>query len=118
MALTIYHNPRCSKSRKTLQLIRDAGIEPVIVLYLKNPPDAAQIIELAERLGEPVVALLRQGETEFKQADDLPALDDDHALADWLSAHPIVLQRPIVIDVDSGRAIVGRPPENVRELVS
>jgi arsenate reductase len=117
MALTIYHNPRCSKSRKTLQLISDAGIEPVISLYLKNPPDGAQIVRLAERLGEPVVALLRQGETEFKQAKDLPNLDDDVALADWLSAHPIVLQRPIVVDEDSGRAVVGRPPENVLELL-
>ena len=117
MSLTIYHNPRCSKSRQTLQLIRDNGIEPEIVLYLKNPPQAAQIIELAERLGEPVVALLRQGENEFKQADDLPALDDDSALADWLSAHPIVLQRPIVVDAASGRAIVGRPPENVQGLM-
>jgi arsenate reductase len=117
MALTIYHNPRCSKSRKTLQLINDAGIEPVISLYLKSPLDGAQIMRLAEQLGEPVVALLRQGETEFKQANDLPDLDDDVALADWLSAHPIVLQRPIVVDEDSGRAVVGRPPENVLELL-
>ncbi len=117
MALTIYHNPRCSKSRKTLQLISDAGIEPVIVLYLKNPPEAAEILTLAERLGEPVVALLRRGESEFKQAHDLPDLDDDAALANWLSAHPIVLQRPIVVDTDRGQAVVGRPPENVLELL-
>jgi arsenate reductase len=117
MALAIYHNPRCSKSRKTLQLINDAGIEPEIVLYLKNAPEAAEILKLAERLGEPVAALLRQGESEFKQASDLPDLDDDTALANWLSAHPVVLQRPIVLDTVSGRAVVGRPPENVLELL-
>jgi len=117
MALAIYHNPRCSKSRKTLQLISDAGVEPEIVLYLKNAPDAAEILTLAKRLGEPVAALLRQGESEFKQAQDLPDLNDDAALAKWLSAHPIVLQRPIVVDTVSGQAVVGRPPENVLELL-
>ena len=117
MTLKIYHNPRCSKSRKTLQLMSDAGIEPVISLYLKNPPDAAEILGLAERLGEPVAGLLRKGEDAFKEANDLPDLDDDKALANWLSAHPIVLQRPIVVDTDSERAVVGRPPENVLELL-
>lgn len=117
MALTIYHNPRCSKSRKTLQLISDAGIEPVIVLYLENAPDAAEILALAKLLDEPVASLLRKGETEFKQANDVPDLDDDAALANWLSTHPIVLQRPIVVDADRGQAVVGRPPENVLELL-
>ena len=117
MALTIYHNPRCSKSRKTLQLISDAGIQPSIVLYLESPPRAAEILAVAERLGTPVSGLLRQDESDFKQAEDLPDLEDDAALAAWLSANPRVLQRPIVIDRDSGRAVVGRPPENVLELL-
>lgn len=117
MALTIYHNPRCSKSRQTLQLISEAGLEPSVVLYLKNAPDATEILGLAEQLGEPVISLLRQGENEFRQAQDLPDLDDDTALAEWLSAHPIVLQRPIVVDTVSGRAVIGRPPENVLELL-
>ncbi|MGI9234507.1 MAG: arsenate reductase (glutaredoxin) [Woeseiaceae bacterium] len=118
MALTIYHNPRCSKSRKTLQLITDAGIEPAVVLYLENAPAAADILGLAERLQIPVSGLLRKGESEFKEAADLPDLADGPALAHWLSGHPIVLQRPIVIDRDRNKAVIGRPPENVLELLS
>ena len=117
MALTIYHNPRCSKSRKTLEMIRDAGIEPTIVKYLEDPPDAAQILDLAARLGKPVAGLLRRGEAQFRDATDLPALDDDEALAAWLAAYPIVLERPIVVDTGSGAAVLGRPPENVTELL-
>ena len=68
MALTIYHNPRCSKSRKTLELINDAGIEPELRLYLKDSPTADEILDLAARLGRPVADLLRRGESEFKEA--------------------------------------------------
>ena len=118
MALTIYHHPRCSKSRKTLEIIRQAGIEPEIVLYLQNTPDAAEILALARQLGKSVADLLRRGERTFREAADLPALEDDAALAAWLQEHPIVLERPIVVDADSGRAIMGRPPENVEELLS
>ena len=118
MALTIYHNPRCSKSRKTLQIIRDAGVEPSIVLYLEETPSAAQIVDVAGRLGIRVADLMRRGEGEFKEAEDLPDLEDDNALAHWLEAHPKVLERPIVLDDDSGRAVVGRPPENVEALLS
>ena len=117
MALTIYHNPRCSKSRETLALIRDAGVEPTIVKYLEQTPDATQILDLARRLGRPVAALLRRGEARFREATDLPALDDDEALAAWVATHPIVLERPIVVDTDSGKAVLGRPPGNVAELL-
>ena len=118
MALTIYHNPRCSKSRKTLEIIRDAGVEPNIVLYLDDTPSAASIVDVADRLGMRVADLLRRGESEFKEADDLPDLEDDHALAEWIEAHPKVLERPIVLDEDSGKAVIGRPPENVAALLS
>lgn len=117
MAITIYHNPRCSKSRQTLQLIHDAGIEPVIVAYLENPPSGAEIRQLAERLGTTVATLLRRDESAFKEARDLPDLADETALANWLADHPIVMQRPIVVDSESGRAIIGRPPANVLELL-
>jgi arsenate reductase len=117
MALTIYHNPRCSKSRRTLEIIRDTGVEPAIVLYLQDTPSAAEIARIAARLDMPVADLLRRGESAFKDANDLPELTDDAALAAWIAAHPIALQRPIVVDSKTGKAIVGRPPENVRELL-
>lgn len=117
MAIRIYHNPRCSKSRKTLEIIRSAGVEPEIVLYLENTPAAADILALARRLGKPVADLLRRGESTFKEAAELPDLGDDEALAAWLEEHPVVLERPIVVDTHSGRAVVGRPPENVRALL-
>lgn len=118
MSLKIYHNPRCSKSRKTLEIIQNAGIEPTIVRYLEEAPSAAEILDLAQRLGGTVADLLRRGEAEFKSASDLPDLDDDKALAAWIQAHPKVLERPIVVDTNSGKAIMGRPPENVKQLLS
>ncbi len=117
MTLTIYHNPRCSKSRQTLGLIRDAGIEPDIIEYLRDPPGAGEIVGIADKLGIGVAGLLRRGEDEFRQASDLPPLEDDRALAEWLSRHPRVIERPIVIDAARGKAILGRPPENVNELL-
>ncbi len=116
--ITIHHNPRCSKSRETLKIIEGAGIDPVIVPYLESPPSAERIVELAAMIGVPVRALVRERESDYKEARDLPNLDDDAALAAWLSAHPRVLQRPIVVDSETGRAVIGRPPENVQELIS
>ncbi|MDX1508114.1 MAG: arsenate reductase (glutaredoxin) [Woeseiaceae bacterium] len=117
MSVTIYHNPRCSKSRKTLELIRAAGIEPTIVEYLDTPPSAERIVAIAGLLGVGVEALLRRNETEFGEATDLPDPGDDAALAGWLTRHPRVLQRPIVVSDDGRRAVIGRPPENVNELL-
>jgi arsenate reductase len=117
MPITIYHNPRCSKSRKTLELIENEGISPTVVRYLEEPPGGDRIRELAATVGVPVSDLLRRNEDEFRNADDLPDLADDAALAAWLARHPRVMQRPIVIDDDAGVAVVGRPPENVREIL-
>lgn len=117
MNITIYHNPRCSKSRKTLELIESAGITPQVVAYLDTPPDAARIVDVARTLGIPVSGLLRRKEAEFREASDLPDIDDDPALAAWLVEHPRVLERPIVIDEDRGHAVIGRPPENVHDLI-
>ena len=116
--LTIYHNPRCSKSRATLGIIEEAGVTPDVVAYLDTPPSGARIVELAGMIGVPVRQLLRRGESDFKEATDLPDLDDDVALGEWLSNHPRVIERPIVVDTASGRAVIGRPPENVKELLS
>lgn len=117
MSITIYHNPRCSKSRKTLELLVDAGISPAIVEYLQTPPSAAAILHNAEMLGMRVADLLRRGEAEFREATDLPDLDDDAALAAWLVDHPIVIERPIVIDDVKEKGVIGRPPENALELI-
>jgi len=118
MSVTIYHNPRCSKSRETLQLISDSGAEHDIRLYLVDTPDAPTILDLAAKLGCSVADIVRRGERVFKEAEDLPKLDDDQALAEWVASNPITLERPIVVDKASGQAIIGRPPENVLTLVS
>jgi arsenate reductase len=115
--LTIYHNPRCSKSRKALELIQESGVEPTIVEYLKVTPDAGRIVRMAGLLDVPVAALLRRGEDEFKNATDLPDLADNAALAAWIESNPKTLERPIVVDDANDRAVVGRPPENVLTLI-
>lgn len=118
MSLTIYHNPRCSKSRKTLEILQNAAISPTVVDYLSTPPSAGRIVELAALLNVPVQQLLRRHEDDVKQARDLPSLDDDHALAAWIASHPKTLERPIVVDDVNQRAVIGRPPENVIPLIS
>lgn len=118
MLLTIYHNPRCSKSRKTLEILENAGAEIAVVRYLETPPDGARILSMAHAMGVPVRALLRSKESVVVEADDLPDLDDDPALAAWIARHPIALERPIVVTADGRRAVIGRPPENVEALLS
>lgn len=118
MSLTIYHNPRCSKSRKTLEIIESHGVAPKIVKYLESPPDAATLLRLAELVGVPLADLLRRGEEVFRIAGDNVPLADANALASWLENHPQALERPIVVDEAGQRAVVGRPPENVVALLS
>lgn len=117
MSLTIYHNPRCSKSRKTLEIIESHGISPTIVEYLRTPPDAETLLHAAKLIGVPLTELLRRGEEEFRNAGDSIPLTDSKALASWLQDHPKVLERPIVVDEAGQRAVVGRPPENVLALL-
>ena len=114
--LTIYHNPRCSKSRKTLELIQTSGVEAKIVEYLKDAPNGDRIQQLAGLLDVPVADLLRRGEDEFKNATDLPNLSNNAALAAWIESNPKTLERPIIVDDENNRAVVGRPPENVLTL--
>lgn len=116
--ITIFHNPGCSKSRKTLELLQKNGVEPNIVTYLSEPPAAESILRLAGLLELKVADLLRKGEEDFANAADLPPLDDEAALARWMHDHPKSLQRPIVVDEESDNAIIGRPPENVLDLLS
>ncbi|RMH20384.1 MAG: arsenate reductase (glutaredoxin) [Gammaproteobacteria bacterium] len=116
MTVTIYHNPRCSKSRQTLQLLRDRGIEPTIIEYLKTPPDAKQLRAILNMLGLSPRELMRKKEPEYR---DL-GLDGDHltdeALIEAMISHPRLMERPIVIA--EGRAALGRPPEKVLEILS
>ncbi len=117
MRLTIYHNPRCSKSRNTLNLLESHGASATVVRYLDEPPSAATITALANAIGVPVYALIRRNEAVYKDASKQPDPNDDAAAANWLAAHPQALQRPLVIDEDSGKAVIGRPPENVLRLL-
>ncbi|HLU07178.1 MAG TPA: ArsC/Spx/MgsR family protein [Woeseiaceae bacterium] len=118
MTITIYHNPSCSKSRKTLELIRDRGIEPRIVEYLKTPPDAATILKIADLLQVPVANLVRQSGPSDPGGRSDAALDDNSAAAEWLAARPKLLQRPLVVDEDRNVAVIGRPPEAVLGLLA
>ena len=117
MNVTIYHNPRCSKSRKTLEIIEAQCVKPRIVEYLEEPPPAEALLRLAEMLEVPLRQLLRTSEADFADSSEPVPVDDDQALSTWLQQHPRVLQRPIVVDEDTDRAIVGRPPELVLELL-
>lgn len=112
---SIYHNPRCSKSRQALQLLQERGIEPEIVLYLEQPPTRAQLQALLKKLGIGPRALLRSGEAEYAQRKLGDAALDDAALIDAMVECPKLIERPIVVHGD--RAVVGRPPENVLELL-
>lgn len=115
MTATIYHNPQCSKSRGTLALIRENGIEPVVVEYLKTPPGRAELMELVRRMGVPLRSVLRRKGTPYAALGlDDPALSDD-ALLDAVAAHPVLLERPIVATQKGVRLC--RPPETVLELL-
>ena len=109
MSITIYHNPRSSKSRATLALLHAHGHSPEIIEYLKSPPDSSTLRRLANKLGLPLSDMVRTGEQEFKDYNLANANDD--ALVAAISEHPILLQRPIVVSGD--RAAIGRPPESV-----
>ncbi|WP_269515757.1 arsenate reductase (glutaredoxin) [Brevundimonas subvibrioides] len=115
MDVVIYHNPACGTSRNTLALIRHVGIEPHVIEYLKTPPSRAMIVDLAARAGVPIRMLMREKEAAFA---DLglgdPGLDDDRLL-DAIEAHPVLLNRPIVVSVLGVRLC--RPSEAVLDLL-
>jgi len=115
MSVTLYHNPRCSKSRQALDLLRKRGIEPRIVDYLKTPPGAAEIRSLLAALGKRPREILRTKEAAYKEA----GLDDpnatDAAVIAAIVKHPILLERPIA--VAGKKAVIGRPPEDVLKIV-
>lgn len=111
MSVKIYHNPRCTKSRQTLQLLKDRGIEPEVIEYLKTPPSVEELVDILEKLGREPRDLIRKQETEYK-ANGLDNIGlDRQSLINSMVNHPILIERPIV--VANGKAVVGRPPENV-----
>ncbi len=113
--ITIYHNPRCSKSRQTLALLESRGIDPKIVLYLDTPPDANTLKDLLSKLGISARELLRKGEDAYKENDlQNPALSETD-LIDAMTKYPKLIERPIV--VNGGKAKLGRPPEQVLEIL-
>ena len=115
MTVTIYHNPRCSKSRQTLALLGERGIEPVIVEYLKTPLNAEQLRQIIDRLGISAAKLLRKGEPGYKDLSlGDPARTDDEIIS-AVVANPILIERPIVITPKGVK--LGRPPEAVLEIL-
>ncbi|MDX1269540.1 MAG: arsenate reductase (glutaredoxin) [Oceanisphaera sp.] len=114
-SLTIYHNPRCSKSRQTLQLLEEKGESPEVVMYLDNPPSAEELTALLGKLGISARELLRSGEDAYKELNLKNKDLDEQTLIDAMVAHPKLIQRPIVVKGD--RAVLGRPPENALELL-
>jgi arsenate reductase len=110
----IYHNPRCSKSRQTLELLRTKGYEPVVVDYLDDPPSAPRVQELIRMLGIAPYDLVRRTEAPY-QALGLTRSASAEEVAGAIAAHPILLERPVV--VCGARAAIGRPPENVLAIL-
>ena len=115
MSITIYHNPNCGTSRNTLQAIRNAGHEPTVVEYLKTPLDAAGIRGLLDRLGVRPRDILRRKGTPYEELGlDAPKWTDEQ-LIDFMAAHPILIERPIVV-TDKGARLC-RPMEKVQEIL-
>ena len=115
MSVTIYHNPRCSKSRQTLEILNAQNVDLEIIEYLKTSPDAKTLKQILSYLGIPAHELLRKGESAYKEAglDDANLSDDDVIAA--MVEHPILIERPIV--VNNGKAAIGRPPESVLAIL-
>ncbi|MGO0307938.1 arsenate reductase (glutaredoxin) [Endozoicomonas acroporae] len=115
MSITIFHNPRCSKSRQTLSILEEQGISPEVVLYLESPPDADQLRAILGKLGINARDLLRKGEQEFKDNNlKDPSLTEEQ-LINVMCEFPRLIERPIVVNGEKAR--IGRPPESVLEIL-
>jgi len=113
--ITIYHNPKCSKSRKALEIIKSKNIEPTIILYLVNKLSKAEVKDLLSKLGLSIRDILRTGEDEYKKNNLKNENLSDNKLIEFLIKFPKLLQRPIV--VKNSKAVIGRPPENILNLL-
>jgi arsenate reductase len=115
MTVTIYHNPRCSKSRATLQLLQDRGVEPQVIEYLQTPPDAATLKDILVLLNQAPRQFMRTKEDAYAANGLADEGLEEGQLIDAMVANPILIERPIVLA--NGKAAVGRPPENVLEIL-
>jgi arsenate reductase len=115
MSVTIYHNPACGTSRNTLAMIRQSGEKPEVIEYLKNPPDRARLVELIQAMKIPVRALLREKGTPYAELGLADPTGSDDELIDFMLAHPILINRPIVV-TDKGVRLC-RPSEQVFDLL-
>jgi len=113
--ISIYHNPRCSKSRQTLALLEERGIDPEIVLYLETPPSAETLADVLKKLDISPRQLLRKGEDAYKENNLSDTSLSDQQLIDTMVANPKLIERPIVIN--GQKAALGRPPEQVLEIL-
>ena len=114
--VTIYHNPRCSKRRQTLQIIKDHGIKPTIVEYLKTPLDKFDLENISRLLNKRPKDFVRKNEADFKENNIKNIIENDTKLITEMAKYPKIIERPIVIFED--KAVIGRPPENVLELLN
>jgi arsenate reductase (glutaredoxin) len=115
MSVTIYHNPKCSKSRQTLELLSAKGITPTIIEYIKNPPTVEKLKEILSQLGIMPRDLMRKKEDIYKELELGIVSLSDKDLIDLMVEHPILIERPIVIA--NGKAVLGRPPEQVLDIL-
>lgn len=113
-AVTIYHNPRCTKSRQALELLKKEGIQPKVIEYLKDPPSAARVKELIDMLGIEPHDLLRKGEDPYKTLKLSPK-SSKAEVAKAIAEHPVLLERPVI--VVGKKAVIGRPTERVLDLL-
>ncbi|MBW0103655.1 arsenate reductase (glutaredoxin) [Pseudonocardia sp. KRD291] len=114
MGVEIWHNPRCSKSRATLDLLAERGVEPTVRRYLDDPPTRAELVEVLAALGtDDPLTITRTGEARYRELGLKGA--DGETLLDALAANPVLVERPIVLT--GGRAAIGRPPEDVLPLI-
>jgi len=113
--VSIYHNPRCSKSRQTLALLEEGGIDPEIILYLETPPSAETLTDVLQKLGITPRQLLRKGEDAYNENNLSDTSLSDQQLIDAMVAHPKLIERPIVIN--GSKAALGRPPEQVLDIL-
>ena len=114
--LTIYHNPRCSKSRQTLQIIKDHGMQPIVVEYLKAPLKKSELDNISKLLNKRPKDFVRKSEADFKENNIRNIIENDADLINEMVKFPKIIERPIVLY--KNKAVIGRPPENVLELLN